>query len=135
MRVSPSPETARTRSDGGIVDDAVGVGQRGDLAEGGVGFEVEDDDGAAAAAVGDEAAAGLGDDGYAVGDLLAGNVAEGFAGDGVDDQGVGAAGDEEAMAGGVDGEVVPSAFAADVEGVGDLPVSLGDGGQRGCEEE
>ena len=47
------------------------------------------------------------DDGYTVRVLLAGDVAEGFAGVGVDDHGVGAAGDKQAMSCGVDGEVVP----------------------------
>ena len=55
----------------------------------------------------DKPAIRFGDDGYAVGDLLAGNVAEGLAGVGVDDQGVGAARDEEPMGCGVDGEVIP----------------------------
>jgi len=50
----------------GVVDNAVGVGQGGQLAEDGVGLEVEDDDGAGAAAVGNEAAVEPGHDSDAV---------------------------------------------------------------------
>ncbi len=80
---------------------------RGDLAEGGVGLEIEDDDCAVSAAVGDEPATYFRDDGYTVSVLLTGNVAEGLAGIRVDDHGVGASGDEEPMGCRVDGEVVP----------------------------
>ena len=107
----------------------------GDLAKGGVGFEIEDEDCAVSAAIGDEAASCLGNDGDTVGGLLARNVAESLAGLGIDDHSVGAAGDEEAMSRGIDREIVPSAIAAHVEGVCYLPVGLGDGGQGGCEQQ
>ena len=70
---------------------------RDNFAESGVGLKIEDDDGAVTAAIADETAIRFGDDGYAVGDLLAGDVAEGLAGVGVDDHGVRAARDKEAM--------------------------------------
>ncbi len=81
-------------------------------------------------AVGDESAAGAGDDGDAVVPLLAGDVGHGLAADGVHDHRVGAVGDIEQLALGIDGQVVPTACAANAE---DLRDAVRAGGRRwGC---
>ena len=77
-------------------------------------------------AVGDEPAAGAGDDGDAVVPPLAGDVGHGLAAGGVKHHRVGAAGDVEQLLLGIDGQVVPAASAADVEGLGD---AIGTGGR------
>ena len=77
------------------------------------------DDGAFAAAVGDEAAIEFRNDGDAVRADLAGDVAENLAGVGIDGLGMGGAGDKETVIGGVHGDVVPATFAADGEGARD----------------
>ncbi len=95
-----------------------------------VGVEVEDHEAAFAATVGDEAPAGGGHNRDAVVTLLARDVPEGLAGVFVDHHGVGAAGDEEAMAAGVDGEVIPGTLATYVPLLDILPLRLSRGGER-----
>ena len=100
-----------------------------DGSEDGVGFEVEDGEGAVDG-VGDEAAVEVGGEGDGVGAFGGADVGGDFAGGGVDDLGVGGAGDVEEFTGGVEGDVAPQAVAADVEGLRDGVVDLGVGGER-----
>jgi hypothetical protein len=62
----------------------VGIGLGNDSAQNGVGIQIEDHDGAVAAAITDESTARLGNDRDAMSDLLAWNVGDGLAGFGVD---------------------------------------------------
>src|SRR5215472_17567843 len=75
--------------------------------------------------------ADLGNEGDAVGDLLAWEIGKNLTGGGVDDHGVGAARDVEPMSLGIDGEIVPAAFAADGEALSDGPIGLGGSGNDG----
>src|SRR5439155_17313781 len=111
---------------GRVVDDAVGVGVGLDLPEDFVRAGIEDGD-VAGLTVGDEAAVQVGDDGDDVVALLAGDVGDGFAVGFAEDHRVRGARDIEEFGLGIDGEVVPPAVAADVEGRGDL-VRAGVGG-------
>jgi len=119
-----------------VVDNAVRIRQRGNGSENLVALQVEDDDPAGAAAVGDEAAVNTRHDGDAVIVLLAGDVAENLA-IFVEHHRVGAARDKEMVILRVNGDVVPAAFTAYVEGAGDLPLlsrrcgAEEEGGQNG----
>ena len=65
--------------------------------------------------------------------LLAGDISDGLARFGVNHQRMCAARYVEVMSRRVDGEIVPSTVAADMNRFGDGPVSLGEGGGGGQE--
>ena len=100
---------------GGFVDDGVGIGAGGDGGDGGEVGAIEDHD-RVASAIGDVADLAIGIERDAVGAVQAADGAEEFAAGGVDRVHMIAARDVDAMGGGVDEQVVPSAA------VGELPL-------------
>ena len=84
-----------------------------------MGFQVEDSNGGVRA-IGDEAAPGAGNDSHAVVAFLAGDVGHGFAGASVENHRVCRAWNIEEFVLGIDGQVVPAAFASNMKSLGDM---------------
>src|SRR6266702_654082 len=87
-------------------------------------FQVEDHDRAFSSAVGNETASKRGNNCHAMRDLLSGNVAEYSAGAGVEHEGMRGARNEQTMRIWIDGEVIPSAFSANVHRSRNFPLRL-----------
>ena len=108
-----------------VINNAVRIGHGSEFAQDGIRLEIEDQDGAVAAAIGDEAAAERRNNRRSVRTLLSRNIAQNLAARGVDDHGVRAARDKQPMRLRINGQIVPSAVATDVHGLRNIPFSLG----------
>ena len=135
-----STENGQVLSDmpiGGIENNPVHIGQRGERAQYRVRFQIEDDDRSVASAVADESPPGRRGNGHTVGVLLSWNVGQGFSALAVDDQGVRGARNVQPVRLGIDGQIIPSAGTTDLKRLDDLPVCLREkrnGGEEECEK-